>query len=201
MLFRKRCRVSSTGSPPPPPIAFDDQVLRAFRVLRLFGRLRRLRAIIGGITSSIRPVLNAFLIIFVVASICEGRSPASRGMLSRFSSLLVSSANKPEYTVLNAFLIIFVVASICEGRSPASRPGRSLGERRRVLPLYGGETGSCASILWRRKLGRVLPFYGGEPRPCAPILWRRNSDAQRLGFMVALLGQQLTDGPPAAVDR
>ena len=108
-------RVLSTGSPPPPPIAFDDQVLRAFRVLRLFGRLRRLRAIIGGITSSIRPVLNAFLIIFVVASICEGRSPASRGMLSRFSSLLVSSANKPEYTVLNAFLIIFVVASICEG--------------------------------------------------------------------------------------
>ena len=65
-------RVLSTGSPPPPPIAFDDQVLRAFRVLRLFGRLRRLRAIIGGITSSIRPVLNAFLIIFVVASICEG---------------------------------------------------------------------------------------------------------------------------------
>ena len=118
-------RVLSTGSPPPPPSAVDDQVLRAFRVLRLFGRLRRLRAIIGGITSSIRPVLNAFL-------------------------------------------IIFVVASICEGRSPASRPGRSLGERRRVLP-FGNTRPSMAATL-----GRALPFYGGETRPCAPILWRRN---------------------------
>jgi hypothetical protein len=45
-------------------------VLRAFRVLRLFGRLKTLRNIVTAITASIVPVMNAFLIIYLVASIC-----------------------------------------------------------------------------------------------------------------------------------
>ncbi len=47
------------------------QVLRAFRVLRLFGRLESLRNIVTAITASIIPVLNAFVIIYLVASICS----------------------------------------------------------------------------------------------------------------------------------
>ena len=56
-----------------PPTLF--QVLRAFRVLRLFGRLKNLRNIVTAISASIVPVLNAFLIIYLVASICS--SPSS----------------------------------------------------------------------------------------------------------------------------
>mmetsp|Transcript_42423 Transcript_42423/g.86731 ORF Transcript_42423/g.86731 Transcript_42423/m.86731 type:complete len:381 (+) Transcript_42423:198-1340(+) len=46
------------------------RVMRAFRVLRLFGRLKALRQIINALTASIVPVLNAFLIMLIVTSIC-----------------------------------------------------------------------------------------------------------------------------------
>ncbi len=45
--------------------------LRAFRVVRLFGRMGALRDIISSLTSAIVPVLNAFLIMLIVSSICE----------------------------------------------------------------------------------------------------------------------------------
>ncbi len=54
---------------PNSPILMS-QVLRAFRVLRLFGRLKSLRNIVAAISASIIPVLNAFVIIYLVASIC-----------------------------------------------------------------------------------------------------------------------------------
>jgi hypothetical protein len=47
------------------------RVLRAFRVIRLFGRLKSLKNIVGALTASILPVMNAFLILLIVASICE----------------------------------------------------------------------------------------------------------------------------------
>jgi hypothetical protein len=47
-----------------------SKVLRAFRVIRLFGRLKSLRNIVQAISLSIVPVLNAFVIIYLVASIC-----------------------------------------------------------------------------------------------------------------------------------
>ncbi|KAJ1474801.1 hypothetical protein T484DRAFT_1830971 [Baffinella frigidus] len=43
--------------------------MRAFRVMRLFGRLQSLRQIINSLTSSIVPVMNAFLIMFLVMAI------------------------------------------------------------------------------------------------------------------------------------
>ena len=43
---------------------------RAFRVIRLFGRLRALKKIVSALSASIVPMLNAFLILFVVLSIC-----------------------------------------------------------------------------------------------------------------------------------
>ena len=39
-------------------------------MLRLFGRLRSLRDIFNALIASIVPVLSAFLIIYLVASIC-----------------------------------------------------------------------------------------------------------------------------------
>jgi hypothetical protein len=47
------------------------RVMRAFRVIRLFGRLKSLKNIVGALTASILPVMNAFLILLIIASICE----------------------------------------------------------------------------------------------------------------------------------
>ena len=46
------------------------RVLRSFRVLRLFGRMESLKRIIFALTEAIIPVLNSFIILFLVASIC-----------------------------------------------------------------------------------------------------------------------------------
>ena len=45
--------------------------LRAFRVVRLFGRMGALRDIVSALTAAISPVLNAFLIMLIVGSICK----------------------------------------------------------------------------------------------------------------------------------
>ena len=45
------------------------RAMRAFRVVRLFGRLRSLREIITALSISIIPVTNAFLILLLVTCI------------------------------------------------------------------------------------------------------------------------------------
>jgi voltage-gated sodium channel len=45
--------------------------VRALRVIRLFGRMGALRDIISALGTAILPVLNAFLILLIVGSICE----------------------------------------------------------------------------------------------------------------------------------
>ena len=60
-----------------PPVDFPITVLRlmrAFRVIRLFGRLKALKKMISALTASIIPMLNAFLILFIIASICGSRA-------------------------------------------------------------------------------------------------------------------------------
>ena len=47
------------------------RLVRAFRVIRLFGRMRALKRILSSLSASIVPELNAFLIFFIVASICQ----------------------------------------------------------------------------------------------------------------------------------
>jgi hypothetical protein len=47
------------------------RLMRAFRVVRLFGRVSMLTKMISAITASLFPMLNAFVILFVVLSICE----------------------------------------------------------------------------------------------------------------------------------
>lgn len=45
------------------------RLLRAFRVLRLFGRLKSIRSIVNALTASLVPVVNAFFIMFIVLSL------------------------------------------------------------------------------------------------------------------------------------
>ena len=45
--------------------------MRALRVLRLFGRFRSLRKILSALALAILPVINSFVIIFIIACICE----------------------------------------------------------------------------------------------------------------------------------
>ncbi len=47
------------------------RLMRAFRVIRLFGRLKALKKMISALSASIVPMMNAFLILFILASICE----------------------------------------------------------------------------------------------------------------------------------
>jgi hypothetical protein len=47
------------------------RVVRALRVVRLFGRMKSLRNILGALSKSILPVSNALLVLFIVASICQ----------------------------------------------------------------------------------------------------------------------------------
>jgi hypothetical protein len=47
------------------------RILRALRVIRLFGRVKSLRKIISALTMAILPVFNVFLILFLLMGICE----------------------------------------------------------------------------------------------------------------------------------
>ena len=64
------------------PISLPVNVLRsirAFRVIRLFGRVGALRDIVSALTAAIMPVLNAFLILFIIAAICADTSVSEGG--------------------------------------------------------------------------------------------------------------------------
>ena len=47
------------------------RMMRAFRVIRLFGRLKALKKMIAACLASVVPMLNAFLIMVIIACICE----------------------------------------------------------------------------------------------------------------------------------
>jgi hypothetical protein len=74
-----------------PPVDIPITVLRlmrAFRVIRLFGRLKALKKMISALTASVVPMLNAFLILFIIASICGSLAARSaRGLESHFVML------------------------------------------------------------------------------------------------------------------
>ena len=56
------------------PVAMPINVLRslrAFRVVRLFGRMGALRDIVAALTAALAPVLNAFFILLIICSICK----------------------------------------------------------------------------------------------------------------------------------
>jgi hypothetical protein len=51
------------------------RILRALRVIRLFGRVKSLKKIISALSLALAPVLNVFLILFLLMGICEGPFP------------------------------------------------------------------------------------------------------------------------------
>jgi hypothetical protein len=53
------------------PLDFPISMLRALRVVRLFGRLESSKKILAALSSSLIPMSNAFFIMLVVAMICE----------------------------------------------------------------------------------------------------------------------------------
>ena len=47
------------------------RLIRACRVVRIFGRFKSLKAIISALAASLIPVLNAFVILLLLMAICE----------------------------------------------------------------------------------------------------------------------------------
>jgi hypothetical protein len=53
------------------PLDFPISILRALRVVRLFGRLESSKKILAALSVSLIPMCNAFFIMLIVAMICE----------------------------------------------------------------------------------------------------------------------------------
>ena len=53
------------------PLDFPVSILRALRVVRLFGRLKSSKKILAALSVSLAPMCNAFFIMLIVAMICE----------------------------------------------------------------------------------------------------------------------------------
>ena len=45
--------------------------LRAVRVVRLFGKIKSIRKMLTALSCSIPPMMNAYIVIFIIAGICE----------------------------------------------------------------------------------------------------------------------------------
>jgi hypothetical protein len=54
------------------------RLMRAFRVVRLFGRVEQLTKMISAITASLLPMMHAFVILAIIVSICEHKHSRSR---------------------------------------------------------------------------------------------------------------------------
>ena len=61
------------------------RILRALRVIRIFGRVKSLKKIVAALSAAVLPVLNVFLILFLLISIGENPLPryGSPGSRSR----------------------------------------------------------------------------------------------------------------------
>jgi hypothetical protein len=55
------------------PLDFPISILRALRVVRLFGRLESSKKILAALSASLLPMCNAFFIMLIVAMICAHR--------------------------------------------------------------------------------------------------------------------------------
>ena len=50
------------------------RLMRALRVVRLFGRVTELTKMFSAITASLFPMMNAFVILIIILSVCESKS-------------------------------------------------------------------------------------------------------------------------------
>jgi hypothetical protein len=60
------------------PLDFPISILRALRVVRLFGRLESSKKILAALSVSLVPMCNAFFIMLIVAMICEFPLPTRK---------------------------------------------------------------------------------------------------------------------------
>ncbi len=56
------------------PLDFPISMLRALRVVRLFGRLKSSKKLLSALSVSLVPMCNAFFIMLIVAMMCECRA-------------------------------------------------------------------------------------------------------------------------------
>ena len=59
------------------------KLMRAFRVIRLFGRVKELKTMVTAVTASIIPMMNAFVILLIVLGICESARRTRARTLAR----------------------------------------------------------------------------------------------------------------------
>ena len=135
--------------PIPMPINVVRSV-RAFRVLRFFGRVGALRDIISALTAAVLPVLNAFLVLFIVAAICK--SP-------------------PEY--------IRVSSCVCLTGLPLPTPSQMLSSAPTSSPTRRRTTSAASTWLWwpcsesRPEWAGLSPFRGpGRMVRSSMQMWR-----------------------------
>jgi hypothetical protein len=80
------------------PLDFPVSMLRALRVVRLFGRLESSKKILSALSVSLLPMCNAFFIMLIVAMTCECNASSSiaRAALQRFHRIRGDPAFTPE---------------------------------------------------------------------------------------------------------
>ena len=68
------------------PLDFPMSMLRALRVVRLFGRLKSSKKILSALSVSLIPMCNAFFIMLIVAMMCEfSESPSVASAVTAYT--------------------------------------------------------------------------------------------------------------------
>jgi hypothetical protein len=71
------------------------RLLRALRIVRLFGRVKELTKMFSAITASLFPMMNAFIILVIVLSICACPASGRRSNLTRNQPSCCSTESTP----------------------------------------------------------------------------------------------------------
>ena len=83
------------------PLNFPVSMLRALRVVRLFGRLESSKKILSALSVSLIPMCNAFFIMLVVAMMCECRASPSAARPTQRANAREQSSAAPVHTGLS----------------------------------------------------------------------------------------------------
>ncbi len=103
------------------------RLMRTFRVVRLFGRMRALRQIILALTASLVPVTNAFFILLIVIAICAPSQisrPPPCARCPPASSFCVPATPSPASTlrIFPLSCLCRSLLSLCPSESPPTHP-------------------------------------------------------------------------------
>ena len=147
------------------PLDFPISILRALRVVRLFGRLESSKKILAALSVSLLPMCNAFFIMLIVAMICARPSPLRAWACARPSRGTPLSARP--YSPPSAALR---PAERFLQRRPA-RPHRHTGTSLAAGPLQTGHIPHNRAASNRPRAGmrgRGPPYHGRRGRTSTP---------------------------------